>query len=106
MSVQKTITQAGELAGLIEEQKRDNAARHFYPESIVPRRKVLFSGLTLRQEACLLLSFRLTQKEIAKLLKISLATVKKHTRLALLNLPSDQGAHFQRLRKETKRLFV
>jgi len=106
MSVRKTFKQTDELASLIEEQKRDNAERYLYPETIVPRRKALFTGLTLRQEACLLLSFRLTQKEVAQLLKISVPTVKKHTRLALLNLPSDQRMKFQILRKEAKRLFV
>lgn len=94
-----------ELEHLIREQAADRSAKYVYAEKIARKRQIIFSGLTDRQKACLMLSFAMSQRKIANLLNINLGAVKRRIRVGLLNLSRDQRTHFQRIRRECRRMF-
>lgn len=75
---QRKIKNNLELSRLIQEQDQDRNAQCVYSERIVPRKQKYYENLTLKQKACMVLSHIMTQKEIARIMKISVPVVKEH----------------------------
>lgn len=96
----KNKSQQIELKRLIAEQEKDKQSCHVFPERITPRNPILFSNLTLRQKACLILSFFMSRREIAKVLNVTPSTVTKYRKRGYERLLPEKHLHLKKLRRE------